>query len=281
MPMQAKNKNLSSTGFTLIEFMISAAISSLIFLIGATLSFNTIMMEVKQTKISQAEEDLERFIYTLKLVTSLAVNVRYSPFTNLNAKYASADGAGAITEFTYQSDVHMWGRNSVTLMYFARENRDSNFNAETTQSLYRPTGVFFVPKNEVFNANRRGSRIIIDLGAANAGGIVAPDDSDQVFENISDLILDQPQFSRSNVINSMRVNVTSIYSTISTKDGYDCLGPTFDIQGGGICNDNRTVPFKLVNKIFTIKFFNNKRDNPLSAGEFQNGVYMFKPVFGN
>jgi sterol desaturase/sphingolipid hydroxylase (fatty acid hydroxylase superfamily) len=275
------NKNIQSAGYSLIELMISAAIATIIFLTGTIITLNLTSFGLKQSKITDAEQDLDRLIYVLKTVSAMAVNVRYTTM-NLNGQQGTPDGSGFVRPFNYtQNNSLPVGRNSETLMFFARENRSTTNAPETLTSLFRPTGVFFMRKNDVFNNTRQGSRIIIDMGSANASGNVIPDDSDLVFNNISDLIIDQPQFSHANVLNSIRVTVSSIYSTISNKTGYDCLGPSGDITAGITCNanDNRILPFKIKTKVFTLKFINNKRNSPLSIGEFQNGVYLFKPVY--
>ncbi len=286
---QSSNKQLSSpnlyksAGFTLIEMMISSAIASLIFLTGAYISVNMAVVGLKQSKISEAEQDLDRLMYTLKYVASLAVNVRLPTPANLdlNGRQTGTGGAGYVRVFNYLTDASMGALPSATLMFFARENRLSNMAATTTTSLFRPTGVFFVRKNEVFDNTRRGSRIVIDLGASDATGVLTPDDGDLVIERVSDFTLDQPQFSRGNILNSIRVTATSIYPTSNAKAGYDCLGPRADITAGLICNDNRTTPFKTVTKVFTLKFLNNRRNSPMSIGEFQNGLYIFRPTYGN
>lgn len=274
-------KSIKSAGFTLVELMITAVIASTIFLAGTILSLNMITAELKQVKISDAEKDLERLIYTWKMIAAQAVNVHFTNLANLNGQQGAPDGSGFVKTFTYTQDASMGALAGDTLMFFARDTQITTGNPENLQSRFRPTGVFFMRKNEVFNNTRRGSRIIIDLGAANASGVVAPDNSDLVFNNISDLVIDQPQFSRNNILNSIRVQVTSIYPSMSNAQGFDCLGPTGDITAGIICAPGTTTAFKTVTKIFTLKFPNNKRDSTLSVGEFENGVYMFRPVYGN
>lgn len=274
-------KNHRSAGFSLIELMITSVIASFIFLSGTIISYNMTAVGLKQTKISSAEEDLERLAYTWKMLAAQAVNVRFTGLANLNGTQSPADGSGFVKVFNYTVDASMGARPSDTLMYFARENRITTGAPETLSSQFRPTGVFFIRKNDVFNNTRRGSQIVIDLGAANASGIVSPDNTDLVFNNISDLVIDQPQFSRGNVLNSIRVSVTSIYPIAGIKTGFDCLGPTGDIAANRTCNTNQTTPFKTLTKVFTLKFPNNKRDTALSIGEFENGVYLFRPVYGN
>ncbi len=276
-----KTKNLRSAGFSLAELMVTTAIASIIFLSGAMLSVNMTTMGLKQTKISEAEQDLERLVYTWKMLAAQAVNVRYTNLTSLNGRQSSADGAGFVKTFNYTTDASMGTLNGDTLMFFARDTQITTANPESLQSQFRPTGVFFMRKNDVFNVNRRGSRIVIDLGASNASGIVSPNNTDLVFNNISDVIIDQPQFSRNNILNSIRVQVTSIYPAMGNQIGFDCLGPTGDITAGNICAAGTTNAFKTITKIFTLKFPNNKRDTVLSVGEFENGVYMFRPVYGN
>jgi len=116
-------------------------------------------------------------------------------------------------------------------MFFAREVSKSLGNPSLMSSQFRPTGVFFVKKDP---ANNVGSKIIIDLGTNNADGAVLPDegDTDIVINNVSDLVIDQPQFSTGNVLQSLRVTVTMIYNTLSgdVQKSVDCLGPTGDIQ---------------------------------------------------
>ncbi len=278
---QKPNNKIKSAGFSLVELMVTSVIASAIFLAGAILSLNMTTVGLKQIKISQAEQDLERLVYTWKMMAAKAVNVRYTTLTNLNGRQSPPDGSGFVKTFNYTQDSSMGVLNSDTLMFFSRETQPTTTTPETMRSQFRATGVFFVRKNEVFNQTRRGSRIVIDLGPGLGNGVVSPDDTDLVFENISDLVIDQPQFSRNNVLNSIRVNVTSIYPIAGVSRGYDCLGPTGDITAGRTCNTIQTTSFKTVSKVFTLKFPNNRRDTALSIGEFENGVYMFQPVYGN
>lgn len=285
--MEMKSKSLKSAGFTLIEMLITSVIASFIFLAGAYVSLNMGLLQIKQTKISSAEKDLERLAYTLKMLAAQAVNVRYTDLTNLNGLQSPPDGAGFVRSFRYEQDASLGTLPSATLMFFARESRTSDFSPENNFSQFRPTGVFFVRKNDVFNQNRRGSQIVIDTGPVDDNSpavttpiTVSPTPDDMVFEHISDFILDQPQYSSGNVLSSIRVTVRSIYPTQGMTKGFDCLGPTRDIASRTICNDNRTTPFKTIEKIFTLKFINNKRDSPLSVGEFQNGLYLFRPQYG-
>ncbi len=277
----SSDKSIRSAGFTLIELIVTAVIASTIFLAASLLSLNMVTVGMKQVKISDAEKDLERLIYTWKMLAAQAVNVHFTNLPSLNGLQGAADGSGFVKTFNYTNDASLGALPGDTLMFFARETQTTTGNPENLQSQFRPTGVFFMRKNEAMDNTRRGSRIVIDLGAANASGVVAPDNTDLIFDNISDLIIDQPQFSRNNILNSIRVQVTSIYPTMSNSNAFDCLGPTGDITAGTICNPGTTSPYKTVTKIFTLKFPNNKRDTLMSVGEFENGVYMFKPVYGN
>ncbi len=273
--IEFKNFKLMS-GMTLLELIVSFTIGSFIIFGGASIMLNLKITSTKFEKINQIESDIHFLEATLKSIALSGVNVRYFN-EELDGTQGSFDGAGFVRSFEYTQDASMGTMESKTIMYFAREVTLSSLNTPLLmKSVYRPTGVFFRKKNETYNkSTHRSGQLIIDMGSSNTPGSVSPDDGDIVFNNISDVIFDLPQFTEGNVLTGIRVRVKIIYPLLSVSAGFECFGPTKDIENGLTCLEGKTLEYAFKEKSFFLNFQNNKRHTFLSSAEFQNGMYLF------
>lgn len=275
-------------GMTLIELMISAALSLFVTLVAVIFLQSIAVLNLRGQKSDNIQTDLDRFILTLQNYTFYAVNVRYFGTGSLDGVGTSTDGQGFVRGINIDQQSDLGGRRFTTLMFFARETAVSTLNPTALRSVFGHTAVFYRAKDEGVTP-RVPPAILIHPGQAGALGPrdLSTNDNNFLipFEYLSDIRLDQPIMSTENatnnlfILNSIRMTVKGVYPIASTATSgnnlTECFGPTRDIQNNVTCQNS--LPYKVLQKAAVLYFPNNKRHTFNSKHEFVDGVYFFRP----